>query len=89
MGKKFDFSKVKSDTAMWVLWWDIHNDESGWKNKSELEFGEYKVETLGWFLGVHNEQLVLYADKGANGDTNTRMLIPVGCVMDWTVVNLG
>lgn len=89
MGKKSDFSKVKSDAPLWVVWWDIHNDEGGWKSKDDLEFGEYKVETLGWFCGVHNEQLVLYADKGQDGDTNTRMLIPVGCVMDWKVVNLG
>lgn len=73
---------------MLVKWLDIHNDEGGWKAKKEVVFSEYEVETVGWFHGVHKGQLMLYADKGSDGDTNTRMLIPLGCIKEWKVVRL-
>ena len=89
MGKKADSSKVKPNAPLLVSWLDIHNDEGGWKPKEEVAYSECRVETVGWFLGAANGHLMLCADLSQDGDTNTRMLIPFGCIVDWQVIALG
>lgn len=88
MGKKLDFTKVKDFSPLFVVWHDIYNDEGGWKAKGEVTCSAYRVETLGWFMGVSAEHLMVCADHGNDGDTNTRMFIPLGCIVDWKVISV-
>ena len=67
--------------AVLVHWVDIHNDDGGWKPVKDVLVKPAEVKTLGWWIGEIDKHYVLCADIANDLETNTRMLLPVGCVL--------
>ena len=81
--------KLKFGDAVLVHWVDIHNDEGGWKPTKDIVVKPAKIKTLGWWIGELEEHYILCADLGDDLETNTRMLLPVGCVLSIERVDCG
>jgi len=73
--------KLKFGDAVLVHWLDIHNDEGGWKPVNEIVVKPAEIKTLGWWIGEKDSHYILCADLGNDLETNTRMLLPIGCVL--------
>ena len=84
---KYNFSY---GDAVLVSWIDIHNDESGWKEKGDVKMVRCAVQTLGWWIADDEQQIILCADLiTEDGATNTRMIFPKGCIESIRRVNCG
>lgn len=73
--------KLKFGDPVLVRWLDIHNDEGGWKPVKDIVVKPAEIRTLGFWIDEQEEHYVLCADLGNDLETNTRMLLPVGCVL--------
>ena len=67
--------------AVLVRWVDIHNDEGGWKPVKDIAVKPAEIKTIGWWIGEIDNHYVLCADIANDLETNTRMLLPTGCVL--------
>ena len=67
--------------AVLVRWVDIHNDEGGWKPVKDIAVKPAEIKTIGWWIGEMDNHYVLCADIANDLETNTRMLLPIGCVL--------
>lgn len=85
-----DTSTLKYGDPVFVRWVDIHNDESGWCDQKDMRITRAEIETLGWWLAEDDTHYAICADIDRNdGQTNTRMFLPKGCVTTMRKIDLG
>lgn len=85
--------KGKVGPLLFVRWLDAHNFEAQWHLIDDFKPYRCEVHSVGWEISRDNEQLVMSADVSHDDDDtvmiNTVFAIPVGCIVETTVLRRG
>lgn len=83
----------KVGPLLFVRWLDAHNFEAQWHLLEDFKPYLCEVHSVGWEISRDDNQIVMSADISRDDDEhvmiNTVFAIPVGCVIESTVLRRG